>query len=586
MIKLGRAILLTLLVFSMVFSSMENTYAETRAGIEFVDVPKGHWAYKEMMYMAQNKIINGYGNGYFGANDNVLREHAAAFLYRYLKPQDSSGNPYIDIESSAFKKEILALTKMGIFTVNSEKKFNPNKFLTRAEAATILVKAFNLKLLYDYDFQFLDMKGHWASDYVKVLHSNRITNGTDIGKFSPDRQTTREQFSILMYNSIHKNQMKNLMLHRDTKVYKNASFKIPFEDKTFEMGSHVRVLTDPRNGWLYVKDANGFDGWIAPYGVKVDLDKKADLYDAPRITHPTYSSLAPQKVTVTSEEDNFKEIKMGKGSKWIPNENLEVPGEVFGANFDDEQVTRASSLRNERELEEDKDSQLEMFTVVTKGDKVYAVPENEVARSSSKTMRSDSGEYFTINVSHQEQQRSTWCGPANVVQALSFHKSISGSSVSLPTQDTIAQEFGIYYNNRGSSSSHIKAAVNNFKSAHGLKGDNYILGDILNHSDPAGILISRVRDAMKNKTNAPILLVDTAYIPRYGGKSFRHYVTVSGYKSTDGLEFRIVDPLHRGNSSRTVGGVYWESVIYANLLGIHGAVRAADYYGSNAVMIY
>ncbi|MGW6189296.1 hypothetical protein ACWFRC_00890 [Bacillus cereus] len=49
---------------------------------------------------------------------------------------------------------------MGIFTVNSEKKFNPNNFLTRTEAAVILVRAFNLKLLYDYDFEVLDMKGH------------------------------------------------------------------------------------------------------------------------------------------------------------------------------------------------------------------------------------------------------------------------------------------------------------------------------------------------------------------------------------------------------------------------------------------
>lgn len=127
---------------------MGTAYAEQNSQgnlLSFIDVPKTHWAYKEMMYMAEKRIITGYGNGYFGATDSIIREHLAAFLYRYLKPQDSANNSFVDIGDSNFKKEILALTARGIFTVNVEKQFNPKNNMTRAEMATLLVRTFNLK---------------------------------------------------------------------------------------------------------------------------------------------------------------------------------------------------------------------------------------------------------------------------------------------------------------------------------------------------------------------------------------------------------------------------------------------------------
>ncbi len=35
----------------------------------------------------------------------ITREHLAAFLYRYLKPKDSTNNPFVDIGDSNFKKK-------------------------------------------------------------------------------------------------------------------------------------------------------------------------------------------------------------------------------------------------------------------------------------------------------------------------------------------------------------------------------------------------------------------------------------------------------------------------------------------------
>ncbi|MBU5220064.1 S-layer homology domain-containing protein [Bacillus albus] len=198
-----KKLFLSFMVCILLFSTVGTAYAEQNGqvnSLSFIDVPKTHWAYKEIMYMAENKIITGYGNGYFGAADPITREHLAAFLYRYLKPQDSTNNPFVDIGDSNFKKEILALTARGIFSVNAEKKFNPKNNMTRAEMATVLVKTFDLKP--QGNVEFTDMKGHWANEYVKILASNNITSGTGDGNFNPNGIVTREQFSMFLYRAI------------------------------------------------------------------------------------------------------------------------------------------------------------------------------------------------------------------------------------------------------------------------------------------------------------------------------------------------------------------------------------------------
>ncbi|MGW5955888.1 S-layer homology domain-containing protein [Bacillus mycoides] len=167
----------------------------------FIDVPKGHWAYDQIMYMAGNKIMTGYGNEYFGAQDNMTREQLAAFLYRYLKPVDTNENTYVDINDNPFKKEITALTKRGIFSVNSEKKFNPKNTATRAGIAAVLTKAFNLKVKANYEFN--DMKGHWANEYVKALYSNGIANGIGNKNFGPSANVAREQMAMFLYKAIN-----------------------------------------------------------------------------------------------------------------------------------------------------------------------------------------------------------------------------------------------------------------------------------------------------------------------------------------------------------------------------------------------
>lgn len=263
-----KQLFLSSIVCVLLFSTVGTAYAEQNSQgnpLSFIDVPKTHWAYKEMMYMAEKRIITGYGNGYFGATDSIIREHLAAFLYRYLKPQDSANNPFVDIGDSNFKKEILALTARGIFTVNVEKQFNPKNNMTRAEMATLLVRTFNLKP--QGNFEFTDMKGQWANEYVKILAGNKITNGTGDGNFNPNGIVTREQFSMFLYRTIMATSKKN----NDAVGWFVDEKKKYYYDKPGV--KHTGLLRSGDDTYLFDKNGNLASGWNTVDGKDYYFDK-------------------------------------------------------------------------------------------------------------------------------------------------------------------------------------------------------------------------------------------------------------------------------------------------------------------------
>ncbi|MDA2157732.1 S-layer homology domain-containing protein [Bacillus cereus group sp. Bc253] len=320
-----KQLFLSSIVCVLLFSTVGTAYAEQNSqgdSLSFIDVPKTHWAYKEMMYMAENRIITGYGNGYFGATDPIIREHLAAFLYRYLKPQDSTNNPFVDIDDSNFKKEILALTARGIFTVNVEKQFNPKNNMTRAEMATVLVRTFNLKP--QGNFEFTDMKGHWANEYVKILAGNKITNGTGDGNFNPNGIVTREQFSMFLYRTIMATTGKK---NNDAVGWVVDGEKKYYYDKPGV--KHTGLLRSGDDTYLFDKNGNLASGWNTVDGKDYYFDKVSGAAQKGWFSQTTHWYYADdngviQKGGVTYKGKQFQFDRTGKMVKgWITIHSLD-----------------------------------------------------------------------------------------------------------------------------------------------------------------------------------------------------------------------------------------------------------------------
>lgn len=115
-------------------------------GSTFADVADGQWYTNAVIWAAENDIVDGYGNGYFGANDSVTREQLAAILYRYAQfcgkniatGADLSG--YVDCAniSSWARTAMEWANAEGLINGRTETTIAPSATANRAELAAIL----------------------------------------------------------------------------------------------------------------------------------------------------------------------------------------------------------------------------------------------------------------------------------------------------------------------------------------------------------------------------------------------------------------------------------------------------------------
>ncbi|MDG0875706.1 S-layer homology domain-containing protein [Paenibacillus thiaminolyticus] len=101
-----------------------------------------------------------------------------------------------DINGHWAEKSILALVQRGAITGYQDNTFKPKNKITRAEFATILVKALELK---DTDGKvFKDTEKHWAKDNIAIASAHGIVNGYDSTTFGPNDPITREQMAVMV----------------------------------------------------------------------------------------------------------------------------------------------------------------------------------------------------------------------------------------------------------------------------------------------------------------------------------------------------------------------------------------------------
>ncbi|EJR15637.1 S-layer homology domain-containing protein [Bacillus paranthracis] len=165
----------------------------------FPDVQSNHWAIKEINYLSDKGIINGTPEGTFKPGDDVTRGQMALMLDLSLKLEKPSSYNHIfsDVAKGIYYYDsVHKLAHNNI--VQRETNYFPDRSLTRAEMAVVLVKTFNLQPT-GADVNFPDVPStHWGYNFVKILAQNNITAGFPDGTFGPDVKVTREQFAAFL----------------------------------------------------------------------------------------------------------------------------------------------------------------------------------------------------------------------------------------------------------------------------------------------------------------------------------------------------------------------------------------------------
>lgn len=104
-----------------------------------------------------------------------------------------------DVQGHWAQESILSMVDKAWMTGISNNRFAPDHVLTRAEAAVILVRAFELQPASGKKAaSFTDISGHWAKDEIQTAAMHGIVQGTGNGKFSPDARLTRQEMAVML----------------------------------------------------------------------------------------------------------------------------------------------------------------------------------------------------------------------------------------------------------------------------------------------------------------------------------------------------------------------------------------------------
>jgi uncharacterized protein YjdB len=118
----------------------------------------------------------------------------STFAIVKLAPSQPAG--LTDITGHWAKDNIEALVEMGAITGYANGTFQPQKNITRAEFATILVKAYNLTA--PSGKVFSDTWDHWAKSGIGIAYAHNIVSGHSDSEFRPDDNITREQMAVMI----------------------------------------------------------------------------------------------------------------------------------------------------------------------------------------------------------------------------------------------------------------------------------------------------------------------------------------------------------------------------------------------------
>lgn len=126
--------------------------ADDNAECSLSDVKKGTWYYSSIAAAQKLGIIKGKSDGSFGINDEITRQDMAVMIYRAAQLIKADLNSNASVAQFADKSEIaayavdavMAMQKAGLINGIGDGRFAPKGQATRAQAAVIIYRLFNL----------------------------------------------------------------------------------------------------------------------------------------------------------------------------------------------------------------------------------------------------------------------------------------------------------------------------------------------------------------------------------------------------------------------------------------------------------
>ncbi len=184
------------------------TTPATAAAPTFSDVPPSHSFYKHVTWLAEQGLVNGYGDGTFRPGTSLTRGQFAVIVFKSDAPDDyvpPATPQFSDVPTShPFYKHISWLAEEGVVSGFSDGTFRPGASLTRGQLAVILTRAIAPGYTPPPTPRFSDVPtSHSFYKHVWFMVEFGVVDGFPDGTFRPNSPLTRGQFAVILYRAAH-----------------------------------------------------------------------------------------------------------------------------------------------------------------------------------------------------------------------------------------------------------------------------------------------------------------------------------------------------------------------------------------------
>jgi hypothetical protein len=130
---------------------------------------------------------------------------------------------FTDIADIDYEEAIETLEALGVITGYEDGTYRPEKTVTRAEMAKLMVELLGYgSLVSGSKSNFSDTQGHWADQWIALAAGRGIVIGTGDGKFNPDGIVTYDQVLTMLVRGLgytdNCNELKNMTWPTNFKV--------------------------------------------------------------------------------------------------------------------------------------------------------------------------------------------------------------------------------------------------------------------------------------------------------------------------------------------------------------------------------
>ncbi|AYF05856.1 MULTISPECIES: N-acetylmuramoyl-L-alanine amidase [Bacillus] len=180
-------------IAASILSYSSSSFAQTK---KFPDVPAKHWAEDSIYYLVDKGAVKGNDKGMFEPEKEITRAEAATMMAQILNlPIDKNAKPsFGDSQNEWYTPFIAAVEKAGVVKGKGPGVFDPTGKIDRVSMASLIVEAYKLdsKVNGTPATKFSDLEKSWGKAKANILVELGISVGTG-DRWEPEKILTKAE---------------------------------------------------------------------------------------------------------------------------------------------------------------------------------------------------------------------------------------------------------------------------------------------------------------------------------------------------------------------------------------------------------